>query len=61
MAVLIILEYKGIGVLRGIKTDLKTKKTVMPMTTPRPAIPREKVIQQDDRDSGILTLEFIKK
>ena len=47
--------------MRGIKTDLKTKKTVMPMTTPRPAIPREKVIQHEDRDSGILPLEFNKK
>ena len=37
---------------------MKTKKTVMPMTTPRPAIPREKFIQHDDRDSGILTLKL---
>ena len=28
----------------------------MPMTTPSPAIPREKLIQHDDRDSGILPL-----
>ena len=58
---LIIFSIKEPFLLRGGTTDLKTKKTVMPMTTPRPAIPREKVIQHDDRDSGILTLEFNKK
>ena len=29
------------------------------MTTPSPAIPREKFIQHDDRDSGILPLQYL--
>ena len=41
-------------------TDLKTKKTVTPITTPSPAIPKEKFIQHEDRDSGILPLKVNK-
>ena len=40
---------------------LKTKKKAIPMTTPRPAIPRENFIQHEHRDSGILPLKFKKK
>ena len=40
-----------------VLTNLKTKKTVVPMTTPSPAKPIFMFIQNDERDSGIVLLK----